>query len=93
MREMRKFKVYIFTALAVITLFSIRDKEVVLHVPDNKPLVAEAYSDSNSITSQTGPEQSVAPSKQDITSSTSPSNNSSDYSYPNTSDNSGNNCS
>ncbi len=41
---MRKVKFWLLTTTAVLVLFSIRDKEVVLHTPDTKPLVAEAYS-------------------------------------------------
>ena len=40
---MRRIKFWVFTAIAVLTLFSIRDKEIVLNVPTGKPLIAEAY--------------------------------------------------
>jgi PKD repeat protein len=39
----RKIKIIVLTALAIASLFSLRDKEVVITVPDTKPLVAEAY--------------------------------------------------
>ena len=40
---MRKIKIGILTVLAIASLFSLRDKEVVITVPDTKPLIAEAY--------------------------------------------------
>ena len=40
---MRKAKIWILSAVAILSLISIRDKEIVLHVPAGKPLMAEAY--------------------------------------------------
>jgi|GEM_PF-3217407 len=43
MSEMRKIKFWILAIAAILTLVSLRDKEIVLHVPAAKQLVAEAY--------------------------------------------------
>ncbi|MDD5428577.1 MAG: hypothetical protein PHI58_05000, partial [Candidatus Omnitrophica bacterium] len=40
---MRKLKFWIFSIIAILSLVSMRDKEIVLTIPENKPLIAEAY--------------------------------------------------
>ena len=94
MREMRRFKFWLFTAIAILTLISIRDKEVVLHVPDNKPLIAEAYQaptgglpqpDSSNL-SGTSNNNSMRPKP---TSNSSPSNNNPNYFDSNINNNNG----
>ncbi|MFA6320698.1 MAG: FG-GAP-like repeat-containing protein, partial [Candidatus Omnitrophota bacterium] len=45
---MLRLKIWILSAVAVVTLISVRDKEVVLNVPSGHPLVAEAYHSASS---------------------------------------------
>ena len=46
---MRRIKFWVYTTISILALFSVRDKDMVLRVPDGKPLVAEAYHSPASI--------------------------------------------
>ncbi|MDD3905132.1 MAG: FG-GAP-like repeat-containing protein, partial [Candidatus Omnitrophica bacterium] len=50
---MRKVKVWVLSAIAIIALVSIRDKEIVLNVPSGQALTAEAYHSAQAATSST----------------------------------------
>ncbi|MFA5143181.1 MAG: FG-GAP-like repeat-containing protein [Candidatus Omnitrophota bacterium] len=88
---MRRIKFWILAAISILTLVSIRDKEIILHAPTAAPLVAEAYQSPDKESSQTNISVPLASSRngtalQNFTplNNSTANNNTSDYDSPDT---------